>query len=101
TRTVPISGRFTPEQRAIYDLVLAAQNAAFAECKPGNDFLDPNRAAMRVLALGLERLGILPTSADEALRDEHQFYRRYSLHNVSHMLGLDVHDCAAARRENY
>src|SRR6185295_3430382 len=66
-----------------------------------NDFMEPNRAAMRVLAHGLERLGILPTSAEEALRDEKQLYRRYSLHNVSHMLGLDVHDCAQARQEVY
>jgi len=50
---------------------------------------------MRVLAHGLERLGIL-TSAEEALRDDKLFYKRYSLHNVSHMLGLDVHDCAKA-----
>jgi Xaa-Pro aminopeptidase len=100
TRTLPISGTFTPEQREIYDLVLAAQQAALEECKPGNDFLDPHRAAMRVLAHGLEGLGIL-SSAQEALRDENLFYKRYSLHNVSHMLGLDVHDCAAARAENY
>jgi Xaa-Pro aminopeptidase len=100
TRTLPVSGRFTPEQRAIYELVLAAQEAALAQCKPGNDFLDPNRAAMDVLAHGLERLGIL-SSAQEALRDENLFYKRYSLHNVSHMLGLEVHDCAAARAENY
>jgi Xaa-Pro aminopeptidase len=100
TRTLPISGTFTPEQRAIYELVLAAQDAAFAECKPGKDFLDPNRAAMKVLARGLEALGIL-SSAEEALRDENLFYKRYSLHNVSHMLGLDVHDCAAARAETY
>jgi Xaa-Pro aminopeptidase len=100
TRTLPISGTFTPEQRAIYDLVLAAQDAAFAVCKPGNDFLDPNRAAMQVLAHGLEALGIL-SSAEEALRDENLFYKRYSLHNVSHMLGLDVHDCATARAETY
>jgi len=100
TRTLPISGRFTREQRAIYELVLASQEAAFARCAPGNDFLDPHRAAMDVLAHGLERLGIL-SSADEALRDENQFYRRYSLHNVSHMLGIDVHDCAAARAETY
>jgi Xaa-Pro aminopeptidase len=100
TRTLPISGRFTPEQRAIYDLVLAAQEAALAECKPGNDFLDPNRAAMHVLAHGLQQLGIL-ASAEEALRDENLFYKRYSLHNVSHMLGLDVHDCALARAETY
>jgi Xaa-Pro aminopeptidase len=100
TRTLPISGTFTPEQRAIYDLVVAAQDAAFAECAPGKDFLAPNRAAMKVLAHGLERLGILK-SAEDALRDENLFYKRYSLHNVSHMLGLDVHDCAAARAESY
>lgn len=100
TRTLPISGRFTREQREIYDLVFDAQEAAFAKCAPGNDFLAPHRAAMEVLARGLERLGIL-SSADEALREENMFYKRYSLHNVSHMLGLDVHDCAAARAENY
>lgn len=100
TRTLPISGRFTKEQRTIYELVLAAQHAAFAEVRPGRDFLDPNRAAMKVLAQGLERLGILE-DAEVALADEHQFYKRYSLHNVSHMLGLDVHDCAQARQETY
>jgi len=68
TRTLPIGGRFSKDQREIYDLVMAAQAAAFAQVKPGNDFLDPNRAAMRVLAYGLERLGILPTSADDADR---------------------------------
>jgi Xaa-Pro aminopeptidase len=101
TRTLPISGRFTPEQRAVYEIVLEAQSAALRIVKPGNDFMAPNKAAMEVLARGLERLRILPMSADEALRDENQFYRRYSLHNVSHMLGLDVHDCAQARAENY
>jgi Xaa-Pro aminopeptidase len=100
TRTVPIDGRFTEPQRQIYELVLDAQRAALEECKPGNDFLEPNRAAMRVLAHGLERLGIL-ADAEDALQAEHMFYRRYSLHNVSHMLGLDVHDCASARSENY
>lgn len=100
TRTLPISGRFTKEQRAIYELVLAAQHAALAEVRPGRDFLDPNRAAMKVLAHGLQRLGILE-DADVALADDHQFYKRYSLHNVSHMLGLDVHDCAQARQETY
>jgi Xaa-Pro aminopeptidase len=101
TRTLPISGKFTREQRAVYDIVLEAQNAALRIVKPGNDFMAPNKAAMTVIAHGLERLGILPMSAAEALRDENQFYRRYSLHNVSHMLGLDVHDCAQARAENY
>lgn len=101
TRTLPVNGTFSREQREIYQLVFEAQRAAFAAVKPGNDFMEPNRAAMRVLAAGLERLGILPTTAEEALRDENQFYKRYSLHNVSHMLGLDVHDCAQARQEAY
>jgi Xaa-Pro aminopeptidase len=100
TRTIPVSGTFTPAQRDIYTLVWEAQAAAFGACKPGSDFLEPNRAAMTVLAHGLERLGIL-ASAEEALRDDRQFYKRYSLHNVSHMLGLDVHDCAKARAETY
>jgi len=101
TRTLPLSGRFSREQREIYTLVYEAQAAAFAACKPGNDFMEPNRQAMEVLARGLERLGILPGTATDALKDEHQFYKRYSLHNVSHMLGLDVHDCALARQEAY
>jgi Xaa-Pro aminopeptidase len=101
TRTLPIGGKFSREQAVIYELVLSAQKAAFKAVKPGNDFMAPNRAAMKVLAYGLEKLGILPSPAEEALKDENQFYKRYSLHNVSHMLGLDVHDCAQARAENY
>ena len=101
TRTLPIGGKFSKEQRAIYELVWAAQQAAFEAVKPGNDFMEPNRRAMRVLADGLVKLGILQVPADEALLDEKQFYKRYSLHNISHMLGLDVHDCAKARQEVY
>lgn len=101
TRTLPLSGTFSKEQREIYELVWAAQQAAFQAVKPENDFMEPNRRAMRVLAEGLVKLGILQVSADEALKDEKQFYKRYSLHNVSHMLGLDVHDCAKARQEVY
>jgi Xaa-Pro aminopeptidase len=100
TRTLPIRGTFTREQREIYELVHAAQAEAFHAVKPGNDFLEPNRVAMRILAHGLEELGILK-DAEKALKQEHQFYKRYSLHNVSHMLGLDVHDCAQARQEAY
>ena len=101
TRTVPIGGSFSREQREIYELVYAAQEAAFTGCAPGNDFMAPNDAAMKVLAHGLERLGILPMPAEEALLATNMFYKRYSLHGVSHMLGLDVHDCAKAREENY
>jgi Xaa-Pro aminopeptidase len=100
TRTLPISGTYSPEQREVVQLVHRAQRAGIAEVRPGNDFLAPNRAAMRVLALGLQHMGIL-ADAEEALREDRQLYRRYTLHNVSHMLGLDVHDCARAREEAY
>ncbi len=101
TRTLPISGKFSPEQRRVYDLVFAAQRAAIAEVRPGSEFLAPHRAAMRVLAEGLAELGVLPVSAEESLQPESQLHQRYTLHGVSHMLGLDVHDCAHARDENY
>lgn len=101
TRTLPISGRYTTEQRAVYDVVWKAQQAALAAVAPGNDFLEPNRRAMRVLAEGLIDLGILNVTLDEALDPSNEFYKRYTLHNVSHMLGLDVHDCARARIESY
>jgi Xaa-Pro aminopeptidase len=101
TRTIPVSGRFSAAQREVYTLVHRAQAAAFRQVKPGNDFLDPNRAAMRVMTEGLVAMGILRCSVEEALDEKHQFHKRYTLHNVSHMLGLDVHDCAQARQEAY
>jgi len=101
TRTLPLSGTFSHEQRAVYDVVYEAQRVAIDAVAPGNDFLEPNRRAMRVLAEGLVDLGVLKCSVDEALDPQKQFYRRYTLHNVSHMLGIDVHDCAKARAENY
>jgi Xaa-Pro aminopeptidase len=100
SRTFPVSGKFTKEQRELYDLVMEAQAAAIAAVKPGNDFLAPHRAAMEVFARGLVRLGLLE-DAEEALKEENQFYKRFTLHGVSHMLGLDVHDCARARPEKY
>ncbi|MDT7571384.1 MAG: Xaa-Pro aminopeptidase [Actinomycetota bacterium] len=100
TRTLPVSGTFTPRQREVYTLVYESQEAAIAACKPGADFLAPHRAAMKVLAEGLERMGVIE-SAEAALAEESQLYRRYTLHGVSHMLGLDVHDCARARDEMY
>jgi Xaa-Pro aminopeptidase len=101
TRTLPISGRFTPEQRTVYDIVWRAQQAGIEAAVAGNDFLEPNRRAARVLAEGLIDLGVLRTSLEEALDPEHLFHRRYTLHGVSHMLGLDVHDCAEARTAEY
>jgi Xaa-Pro aminopeptidase len=101
TRTLPVSGRYSPEQRRVYDLVWEAQRAGIEATVVGNDFLEPHRRAMRVLAQGLIDLGILKTSLDEALDSDRLFYRRYTLHGTSHMLGLDVHDCANARTEEY
>ena len=93
--------KFTPAQREIYDLVRAAQVAAIEAVQPGNDFLEPHRAAMKVLAEGLGELGLLPSSVEEALAPENQFYKRYTLHGTSHMLGIDVHDCADAPSDRY
>ena len=101
TRTMPIGGRYSHPQRAVYDIVYEAQRVGIDAVSPGNDFLEPNRRAMRVLAEGLIDLGILDASLDEVLDPQSQLYRRYTLHNVSHMLGLDVHDCSHARSENY
>jgi Xaa-Pro aminopeptidase len=100
TRTLPVNGTFTPRQREVYTLVYESQEAAIEACKPGADFLAPHKAAMKVLAEGLERMGIL-ASAEAALAEDSQLYRRYTLHGVSHMLGIDVHDCAQARDEMY
>jgi Xaa-Pro aminopeptidase len=101
TRTLPVSGRFSADQRRLYELVLRAQRAGIAAVRPGAAFLDAHRAAMRVLAEGLEEMGILSGGAETALAEDHQFHRRYTLHGTSHMLGLDVHDCAHAREEEY
>ena len=101
TRTIPVSGRFTAAQRELYELVLRAQDAGIAAVRPGADFLDPHRAAMRVLAEGLERMQLLPVPAEEALDEERQLYRRFTRHGTSHMLGLDVHDCSHARDDHY
>ena len=101
TRTLPINGTFSPAQRKLYEIVLRAQEAGIAAVKPGAKFLDPNEAAMQVLAEGLFELGILKDAPEVSLRKDKQSYRRYTLHGVSHMLGLDVHDCAHARDDQY
>ena len=100
SRTLPVNGVYTPRQREVYELVYLAQEAGIAECRPGADFLAPHRAAMRVLAHGLERLGVI-ADAEASLAEDDKRYARYTLHGVSHMLGIDVHDCAHARDEHY
>jgi Xaa-Pro aminopeptidase len=101
TRTVPVSGRFSPLQREIYELVYRSQEAGLAALTPGVKYADVALACNRVLAEGLYDLKLLPCSVDEALDKENMSYRRWTLHGFGHMLGLDVHDCAAARKEHY
>ena len=101
TRTLPVSGSFTPAQRRMYMLVYEAQQAAIAAVKPGARFRDFHRAAMRVIAEGLADWGVLPISGEESMLDEVGLHRRWTLCSTGHMLGLDVHDCAKARAEEY
>lgn len=100
TRTLPVGGTFSPVQRRIYEAVLEAADAAFAIVKPGIRFRDIHAAAMEVIARKVAEWGLPLLAADELDGVEHPD-RRYMVHGTSHHLGLDVHDCAAARRELY
>ncbi|MFI7543364.1 aminopeptidase P family protein [Actinoplanes sp. NPDC049599] len=101
TRTLPVSGTFTPLQRQVYDIVHASQQAGMDAIRPGVKFKDVHLTCMRVLAEGLKDLDLLPVSVDEAMSEESTVYRRWTLHGFGHMLGIDVHDCSAARKETY
>jgi Xaa-Pro aminopeptidase len=101
TRTLPINGTFTSVQRRVYEAVLEAADAAFAVVRPGIRFREIHAAAMQVIARRTAEWGLLPVSAEESLEADKQYHRRYMVHGTSHHLGLDVHDCAKARRELY
>ncbi|HSM99650.1 MAG TPA: Xaa-Pro aminopeptidase, partial [Rudaea sp.] len=90
TRTFPVNGKFSPEQRALYDVVLAAQRAAIAEVRPGKPFGAYHDAAVRVICAGLIKLGLLKGSVAKNIRE--QTYRKFYMHKTGHWLGLDVHD---------
>ena len=90
TRTFPVNGRFSPEQKAIYELVLAAQCAALEKVKPGNLWTTPHEAAVNVLTHGLVKLGLLKGKPAQLIKD--QSYRRFYMHRTGHWLGMDVHD---------
>ncbi|MFF5658245.1 aminopeptidase P family protein [[Kitasatospora] papulosa] len=100
TRTLPINGTFSPLQRKIYDAVYEAQEAGIAAVKPGADFRDFHDAAQRVLAEKLVEWGLLGDLSVEKVL-ELGLQRRWTLHGTGHMLGMDVHDCVAARTESY
>jgi Xaa-Pro aminopeptidase len=101
TRTLPISGTFSDPQRRVYDAVLEAQEAGIAAAQPGATFSDVHKAAIAVIARHLEAWGLLPVSAEESLGEDGGQHRRWMVHGTSHHLGIDVHDCAQARNENY
>lgn len=101
TRTLPVDGRFTTVQRELYDLVFTAQQAGIDALRPGARFLVAHEAAMDVLAHGLEDMGLLPVSAEEALDPQSKVYSRWTLHGTSHMLGMDVHDCGRSSVDVY
>jgi Xaa-Pro aminopeptidase len=90
TRTMPVNGRFSAEQRAVYEIVLEAQLAAIAKTVKGNHWNDPHDAAVRVVTRGLRKIGLLDGTLPRLIRD--QAYREYFMHRTGHWLGMDVHD---------
>ena len=99
TRTFPVSGKYTGPQRALYDITLAAQEAAVAMTKPGNSFMQPHEAALKVLTQGLLDEKLLKLSELGSLENaiEIAAYRRFYMHRTSHWLGMDVHDVGSYR----
>lgn len=101
TRTLPINGKFNKVQLEIYQAVLDAADAVFAMAKPGVTYSEMHKTAMRVIAQKTSDWGFYKGGYEESLKPENQWHRRYMIHGTGHHLGLDVHDCAQARREMY
>jgi Xaa-Pro aminopeptidase len=95
SRTFPASGTFTPQQRAVYDIVLEAQAAGIEATRPGATFIDVHNASLRVVVQGLRRLKVLEGRVDALIKSG--AYRPYFMHGTSHWLGLDVHDAGPYR----
>ena len=90
TRTIPVSGKFTPEQRAVYDIVLEAQLAAIEKTRTDNHWNEPHDAAVKVVTRGLKKIGLLDGTLPRLIKDG--AYREYFMHRTGHWLGMDVHD---------
>jgi Xaa-Pro aminopeptidase len=90
TRTWPVNGRFSPAQREVYEVVLEAQQAAFAATKPGNHWNQAHEAAVLAITRGLASLGLLKGRVPKLIKDG--AYRRFFMHRTGHWLGMDVHD---------
>ena len=102
TRTLPVSGMYSPPQRRVYDAVRAAQQAGMDAARAGAKFSDVHDAAVAVVAQYLQEWGVLPVTAEQSLDPEAGgHHRRWMVHGTSHHLGMDVHDCGQARRESY
>ena len=101
TRTFPVNGTFTEAQRKIYMIVYKAQQAGIAAVKPGAKFKDFHNACMVEIAKGAAELGVLPISVEDSLKPEGGLHRRWQVCGSGHHLGIDVHDCAHARKEQY
>jgi Xaa-Pro aminopeptidase len=97
TRTFPVNGRFTPLQREVYEMVLAAQTAAIAAAAPGASWMAPHEAALRVLARGFIDFGLCAGSVDAVI--ESGAYKKFYMHRTGHWLGLDVHDAGDYKRD--
>jgi Xaa-Pro aminopeptidase len=97
TRTFPADGKFSGPQRALYDIVLASQEAAAAVTKPGARFTDPHEAAVKVLAQGMLDVGLLDKNKVGSVEDviEKRAYFPFYMHRTGHWLGMDVHDCGS------
>ena len=98
TRTFPVNGKFTEAQAAIYDTVLAAQEAAIKTITPGVTFDKANQVAITVITQGLVDLGILKGQVEDLITTE--AYRDFYMHSVSHWLGMDVHDVGDYKIDN-
>lgn len=98
TRTFPASGRFTEPQRAVYDIVLRALEAAIAAVRPGAPVVEVHEAARRELVRGMVDLGLLEGEVDALIEEEK--FKRFFMHNTSHWLGLDVHDPGVYRERD-
>jgi len=98
TRTFPVNGRYTPPQKALYEVVLAAQHAAIEKVRPGNHWNDPHEAAVQVIAEGLVELGLLKGRVPKLIKDE--AYKAFYMHRTGHWLGMDVHDVGDYKVDN-
>jgi Xaa-Pro aminopeptidase len=91
TTTFPVGGRYSPEQKAVYQVVLQAQYAAYEAIKPGNHWDDPHTAAVKATTQGLVKLGLLKGKVPQLIKDGE--YKKFFMHRTGHWLGMDVHDC--------